>query len=138
MWLSVRSEKTILSLWDCSGAERYRPTLQSLYASGSSVDPVRGAMLFYDMTSTASFSDLSYWYNEMLRCCPGAVLLLVGAKSDQTDAMKIAPEDGAKQAAEWGATHITISAKTGSNVDGMCALMLALIKKAQRRANDTD
>lgn len=136
MFLSVRpcSEKTTLALWDCSGAERYRPTLQSLYSAASSSDPVRGAMLFYDMTSTSSFAELSYWYNEMLRCCPGAALMIVGTKSDNVDALKIASEDGAKQAAEWGATHLTISAKTGLNVDGMCALMLALIKKAAQSA----
>ena len=58
-------------------------------------------------------------------------MLVVGTKSDQSDSLRISAEDGARQAAEWGATHVTLSAKTGLNVEGMFTLMLALIRKVQ-------
>ncbi len=121
------SEKATLSIWDCSGSERYRLPLQQLYSS----DPPRGAILVYDMTDERSFEELQFWYNELLRAAPGAALLVVGNKSDQADSLRVSADDGSRQAAEWGATHLTISAKSGLNVDGMFALMLALIKKTQ-------
>jgi Ras-related protein Rab-8A len=92
---------------------------------------VRGVILMYDMTSDKSFQELQYWHNEVLRCCPAAAVLLVGSKSDLTDQIKITSEDGAKQAKEWGSTHLTVSAATGQNVEGMFTLLLAIMKKTQ-------
>ena len=62
-------------------------------------------------------------------CCPSASLLIVGTKSDLVEQIAISADDGSRQASEWGCTHLTVSAKTGVNVDGMFALMLAVIKK---------
>ena len=62
-------------------------------------------------------------------CCPSASLLVVGTKSDLVEQIAISADDGSRQASEWGCTHLTVSAKTGVNVDGMFALMLAIIKK---------
>ena len=121
------SEKATLAIWDCAGSERYRAPLQQLYAS----DPPRGAVLVYDLTDERSFADLQYWYNELLRCAPGASLLVLATHGDQPDATRVSADDGARQAAEWGATHLTVSAKSGLNCDGIFALMLALIKKTQ-------
>ena len=123
------SEKATLAIWDCSGSSRYRAPLQQLYAAS---EPPRGAVLVYDMTDERSFADLQYWYNELLRCAPGCALLVLGTHSEQAaDALRVSADDGSRQAAEWGATHLAISAKTGLNVDGIFALMLALIKKTQ-------
>lgn len=99
--------------------------LQQLYSHES----VKGVILMYDMSNEKSLQELSYWHNEMSRCCPSAPILLVAAKADLTDAVQISAEDGAKQAKEWGATHITISAKSGHNIDGMLTYLLALMKK---------
>jgi GTPase SAR1 family protein len=83
------------------------------------------------MTNDKSFQELQYWHNEVLRCCPTAAILLVGTKSDLTDRLRLTSEDGSKQAKEWNATHLTISAKTGQNCDGMLTFLLALMKKTQ-------
>ncbi|MDR3446155.1 hypothetical protein [Dyella sp.] len=66
-----------------------------------------------------------------VRCCPTASILLVGTRSDLTDRLRLTSEDGSKQAKEWNATHLTISAKTGQNCDGMLTFLLALMKKTQ-------
>ena len=60
------SESTSLSIWDCSGSERYRPTLQQLYSGGGD-PPVHGAVLMYDMSNERSFEELQYWHNEIAR-----------------------------------------------------------------------
>lgn len=50
-------------------------------------------------------------------------------QSDLVEQIAISADDGSRQASEWGTTHLTISAKTAVNVDGMFALLLAIIKK---------
>lgn len=65
-FFSLLSESTPLSIWDCSGSERYRATLQQLY-SGSDDSSAHGAVLMYDMTDERSFEELQYWYNEIMR-----------------------------------------------------------------------
>ena len=67
----------------------------------------------------------------MCRCCPSACVLVVGSKCELVELVKVSAEDGAAQAARWGAAFLAISSRNATNVDAMCAIMLACIKKAQ-------
>lgn len=78
------------------------------------------------MLDLLTFDSLLLFF--VVSCCPSAVVLLCGLKSDLTDRIAVSPADAAKQAKEWGATHVSLSAKSGHNCDGLLAFVLANLK----------
>ncbi|KAJ2981570.1 hypothetical protein NUW54_g10852 [Trametes sanguinea] len=72
-------EKRIkLQLWDTAGQERFRSVTRSYYRGAA------GAILVYDITSRASFSNLSRWLEDARALAsPHLVTVLVGNKSDR-------------------------------------------------------
>eukprot|EP00823_Brevimastigomonas_motovehiculus_P004668 TRINITY_DN318_c0_g1_i1.p1 TRINITY_DN318_c0_g1~~TRINITY_DN318_c0_g1_i1.p1 ORF type:complete len:233 (-),score=94.05 TRINITY_DN318_c0_g1_i1:150-848(-) len=112
------NEKTTIYMWSCGGDPRFRPIIQLQYEN------IKGVVLVYDMTNDKSFKELLYWHNEFLRVAPDVTMVLVGCKSDLSEKIKIAAEDGIKQAKEWGISHIATSAKTGTNVDQIFSSLL--------------
>eukprot|EP01135_Chromosphaera_perkinsii_P007894 Nk52_evm1s1038 gene=Nk52_evmTU1s1038 len=102
-------DKYVLHLWNCGGHARLRPLLNLFYPDASV------ALLTFDMTSTDSFKDVLFWYNEVQRVCPGCIKFLVGLKSDLSDQVIINEEDCLKQAQEWGIKHVCLSAKLGGS-----------------------
>lgn len=117
-----KGERVTLHLWSCGGHERFRPLIQQHY------DGVKAAVLVYDMTDAASFEELSFWYNEMVRACPQAKLIIAGTKSDLFEQHAVTVDDGAAQARAWNIPHFACSARTGRNVDSVCRELAALVK----------
>jgi hypothetical protein len=67
---ALHSEKTTLCIWDCSGAERYRPMLQQLYTN----EPVKGVILMsvlHRMEATRSLACEWLLNLPSFFCCPG-------------------------------------------------------------------
>jgi small GTP-binding protein len=110
-------------VWDCSGAERYRPIIAQHY------DGVKGVILLYDASDLDSFQATQYWHHEMLRVIPDVSMLLVGSKVDLVDKVKLSTEDGIAQAKEWGIQFVGVSAKTGQNCDLVLQQLLTAMKK---------
>lgn len=99
--------KLDLSIWDTSGATRYR-CLQPMYMRESNC-----AVLVFDMTDRASFEALEGWYQE---ACEHGIhnFVAVANKSD------LEPQVSYDQAKEWCKSRnirlIRTSAASGSNI----------------------
>jgi small GTP-binding protein len=124
--------RTTLSLWSCGGHPRFRPLVQQMYAD------VAGVLLFYDQTSEASFKELLYWHDEVLRAMPGAAMVLVGTKHDLSSQTAISAQDGATQAREWNVPHEFVSARTSENVDAVIHTLVQQLQKAGHTGKSQD
>jgi small GTP-binding protein len=66
-----------LQIWDTAGQERFR-SISKLYYRGANA-----AILCYDVTSPASFTEISHWLHEIRANLPDdAILHIVGTKAD--------------------------------------------------------
>ncbi|KAI8814161.1 P-loop containing nucleoside triphosphate hydrolase protein [Cladochytrium replicatum] len=105
------AQRMTFHLWCCGGHERYRALLEQFYKDAYA------ALICFDMLSTTSFQEVSFWYNEMRRVAPDATVILVGTKFDDADNIAVKVPDAVKLAKEWGAAFKTVSSKTGNNVN---------------------
>ncbi|OBZ79149.1 Ras-related protein Rab-4B [Grifola frondosa] len=89
-------EKRIkLQLWDTAGQERFRSVTRSYYRGAA------GAILVYDITSRASFSNLSRWLADARALAsPHLVTVLVGNKSDREEDREVEWSEASRWAAE--------------------------------------
>jgi small GTP-binding protein len=100
-----------LQIWDTAGQERFRSISKSYFRNAV------GAILVYDITSMASFDQLTDWLNDLQSLClPNAYILLVGNKSD----LESQREVGAHRIKEFSERHklepIETSALNGRGV----------------------
>eukprot|EP00474_Spongospora_subterranea_P009208 CRZ09666.1 hypothetical protein [Spongospora subterranea] len=116
--MQFQEEYVTLNLWSCGGHERFKPVVQHLY------DNINGAIITYDRTNEASFREVAFWRNEMLRCYPSCVAIVVGLKSDLNELANISVQDAEEQTARWSLSHWIASAKTGENIDAVVNQML--------------
>ena len=102
--------KTVkLYIWDTAGQEKYR-AIVSTYFKGCD-----GVMLVFDLSSFASFTNVTTKWYEISKCkSPNAQLLLVGNKTD------LDPDFDEKKACLWakdhGALYVRTSVKRDINV----------------------
>ena len=109
MYLEDRTVR--LQLWDTAGQERFRSLIPS-YIRDSSV-----AVVVYDITSVASFSETDKWIEDV-RSQRGddVVIVLVGNKTDLEDKRQVSVKEGEKKAREMDLMFVEASAKSGYNV----------------------
>lgn len=107
------SEQTTvhLLLWDLAGSEEFRG-VQSSYLQGSA-----GALLVCDLTRKSTLDSLTRYAQRLREVRPQAQLILVGNKSDLTEARSVSDEDLSTVAAEIQAEWLITSAKSGENVE---------------------
>jgi small GTP-binding protein len=101
-----------LNLWDIAGQERFRAIASSYYRGNHCV------LLVYDVSCLESLRNCeNLWANEVMRLTvtPNPVILLLGNKADLND--DATREKAAQICAQRGWTHLTTSAKNGSNVE---------------------
>lgn len=101
-----------LALWDTAGQEKYRSFTRQYFRGAV------GAVVVYDVTSTASLDGARKWLVELgttLPATPAPALVLCGAKCDLQRAVPL--DDACALATAFGATHIACSAKDGTNVE---------------------
>ncbi|KAL3425633.1 GTP-binding protein ypt1 [Phlyctema vagabunda] len=109
--LSVHGKAYRLNLLDTAGQERFR-TLSNSYYRGA-----HGVILVYDISSRESFLAMERWFDEAeSNAMPGAVMYLVGSKSDRAANRKVKVEEGEALAASHGAQFCEVSSKTKENV----------------------
>lgn len=98
-------------LYDTAGQERFRSLIPS-YVRDSSV-----AVVVYDVTKRATFLNTSKWIEEV-RAERGddVLIMLVGNKTDCSDARQVSTEEGENMARKDDVMFIETSAKMGDNV----------------------
>ena len=79
-----------------------------------------GALLVYDISNSSSFDKIKPMPDSLCQCLPpGAVLALVGNKSDLISMRQVLKSDAAKFAKKNNLTLFEVSAKTGKKVEEM-------------------
>jgi small GTP-binding protein len=113
--------KAKLQIWDTGGQERFA-SVRHMYYRGS-----LGALLIFDLTSTASFEHLPQWIEEVRANVNSDIpLLLVGNKSDLEDQREVTLEDINSFSDKFNLYYMETSAKTGEGV-GDCFYVLACL-----------
>ncbi|KZT65588.1 ras-domain-containing protein [Daedalea quercina L-15889] len=118
-------EKRIkLQLWDTAGQERFRSVTRSYYRGAA------GAILVYDITSRASFQNLSRWLADARALAsPHLVTVLVGNKSDREEDREVEWAEASRWAAENDVHFLEASSLSGDNVEApflLCARSILL------------
>ncbi|KAG9222777.1 hypothetical protein CCMSSC00406_0000534 [Pleurotus cornucopiae] len=116
-------EKRIkLQLWDTAGQERFRSVTRSYYRGAA------GAILVYDITSRASFVNLSRWLADAKALAsPHLVTVLVGNKADRDDEREVEWAEASKWAADNDVHFMETSSLTGDNVEAPFLLVARAI-----------
>ena len=66
-------------IWDTSGKERFGGLKEEYYHE------INGAIIMFDVTSPATYKNVSTWYEDLTQICPEIPILLVGNKIDSHD-----------------------------------------------------
>lgn len=75
------------------------------------------AIICFDLCSQKSWKDLIFWYNEVKRNAPNALIVVAGLKSDEVEGTVVKIEEVQDQVKDWGVELKITSAKTGTNVE---------------------
>ncbi|XP_072238158.1 uncharacterized protein rab44 isoform X2 [Leuresthes tenuis] len=106
----VEGKPVVLQLWDTAGQERFRSITRQIFHKA------RAFLLMYDITSTQSFSAISYWANSIQEAAAENVtVLLLGNKSDH-EQRQVKTQQGEILAKEYNFEFMECSAATGENV----------------------
>jgi small GTP-binding protein len=109
--LQTDTETVKLQIWDTAGQERFRSVSKAYFRNAL------GAVLVFDLTSKASFDELSMWINDLnTLCSPNAYIILVGNKTDREDDRIVTEGEAKETAKRHGLEYIETSAKSGDNV----------------------
>ena len=111
-------------IWDLGGQESFR-SLRKLYLEGAN-----GALVIYDCTNKDSYEKLEDWISDFKEARGDEPILLIGNKTDLTDAIKVQEREGAELAKKFNMDFIPTSAKTGSNVE---SAFMEIIKKILKK-----
>ncbi|XP_029356973.1 uncharacterized protein rab44 isoform X3 [Echeneis naucrates] len=111
MWTVVVDGKpVVLKLWDTAGQERFHSMTRQIFHKAQAF------LLMYDITSSQSFTAVSYWANCIQEGAPDDVsILLLGNKSDHPT-RQVKSQEGETLAKEYSFEFMECSAATGENV----------------------
>ncbi|XP_075893526.1 uncharacterized protein rab44 isoform X2 [Nelusetta ayraudi] len=106
----VDGKRVVLQLWDTAGQERFHSITRQIFHKAQAF------LLMYDITSSQSFSDISYWANCIQESASDNVtILMLGNKSD-SGTRQVKSQDGEILAKEYNFQFMECSAATGHNV----------------------
>ncbi|KAK5872534.1 hypothetical protein PBY51_013224 [Eleginops maclovinus] len=106
----VDGKLVVLQLWDTAGQERFHSITRQIFHKAHAF------LLMYDITSSATFSAVSYWANCIQEGAAEDVnILLVGNKSDRTE-RQVKTHEAEILAKEYNFEFMECSAVTGENV----------------------
>ncbi|XP_064600784.1 ras and EF-hand domain-containing protein-like [Liolophura sinensis] len=112
--VTLKGKRVKLQLWDTGGQEQFRTITNSYYRGCNAI------LLVYDVTDQESFIRLKDWIREVDAYCNDDVIkILVGNKSDRSDARVVDLDTAKAFAAEQGVDVMEVSAKTGDNVENL-------------------
>ncbi|XP_043977162.1 uncharacterized protein rab44 isoform X2 [Gambusia affinis] len=106
----VDGKPVVLQLWDTAGQERFHSITRQVFHKAQAF------LLMYDITSSQSFSAVSYWANSIQEAAAEDVtVLLLGNKSEHAK-RQVKTEQGDILAKEYNFEFMECSAATGENV----------------------
>jgi len=115
--INIGEKRVKLQLWDTAGQERFRSVTRSYYRGAAA------ALLMYDITSRASFLNLSRWLADARALAsPQLVTVMVGNKTDREEEREVEWSEASKWAAENDVHFIETSSLTGDNIEKPFAL----------------
>jgi small GTP-binding protein len=125
-----------MQIWDTAGQEKYRALTPLYYRSADA------AVLVYDVTQVASFSDMERWSHELAEKAPANLrVVIVGNKIDLIEAREVNTEAARVWSEEHGAKwYAEVSAKTGGGINELflgIAEMLSGEKAKEVTPNDS-
>ncbi|CAN9511804.1 unnamed protein product [Ophioblennius macclurei] len=111
MWtVVVDGNPVVLHVWDTAGQERFRSITRQVFHRAQAF------LLMYDISSSKSFSAISYWASCIQESSvENVIVLLLGNKSDCAE-RKVTTEQGETLARECNFGFMECSAATGENV----------------------
>uniref|UniRef100_H3DB64 RAB44, member RAS oncogene family n=1 Tax=Tetraodon nigroviridis TaxID=99883 RepID=H3DB64_TETNG len=111
LWpVTVDGKRVVLQLWDTAGQERFHSVTRQIFHKAHAF------LLMYDITSTWSFTAVSYWANCIQEgATENVTILLLGNKSDCAK-RQVPTQDGESLAKEYAFGFMECSAATGHNV----------------------
>mmetsp|Transcript_24091 Transcript_24091/g.63544 ORF Transcript_24091/g.63544 Transcript_24091/m.63544 type:complete len:209 (-) Transcript_24091:25-651(-) len=111
-----------LQLWDTAGQERFRSLIPSYIRDAAA------AVVVYDITKRSSFQGTRKWIDDVrAERGQGAMIALVGSKSDLSAERQVSEAEGKAQADEMGVTFAETSAKLGTNVASLFQQLAATL-----------
>ncbi|CAE6431534.1 unnamed protein product [Rhizoctonia solani] len=115
--INIGEKRVKLQLWDTAGQERFRSVTRSYYRGAAA------CLLVYDITSRASFLNLSRWLADARALAsPQLVAVLVGNKTDREEEREVEWSEASKWASENDVHFIETSSLTGDNIEKPFAL----------------
>uniref|UniRef100_A0A096LW91 RAB44, member RAS oncogene family n=1 Tax=Poecilia formosa TaxID=48698 RepID=A0A096LW91_POEFO len=107
----VDGKPVVLQLWDTAGQERFHSITRQVFHKAQAF------LLMYDITSSQSFSAVSYWANSIQSeaAAEDVTVLLLGNKSEHAK-RQVKTEQGDILAKEYNFEFMECSAATGENV----------------------
>ena len=125
-FVTTNIENSKIVIWDTAGQEKYR-SMVGMYYRGAS-----GAIIVYDITSKATFSDLDAWHADLMKTATDDIVLcIVGNKCDLESSRQVSYEEGKEFAEKKRAMFFEVSAMNGKNVTELFTEMTRKIKSAQ-------
>ncbi|XP_047132317.1 uncharacterized protein LOC100204948 isoform X1 [Hydra vulgaris] len=110
--LVISGKQVKVQIWDTAGQERYETITTQYYRRA------HGIILTYDVTRHDSFVNVRKWLRYVEEFADGNVkLVLLGNKSDLTDARKVTKVEAQALAEEFKIQWFETSAYTGENVE---------------------
>lgn len=107
----VDGKPVVLKLWDTAGQERFHSITRQI------LHKAQAFLLMYDITSSHSFSAVSYWASCIQDgAAEDVIVLLLGNKSDDDAKRQVKTQEGETLAKEHNFEFMECSAATGENV----------------------
>ncbi|CAK9093149.1 unnamed protein product [Durusdinium trenchii] len=125
--LWMRGKRVKLQVWDTAGQERFQTITQQYYRSAM------GILMVYDVTSEASFQNISRWNEQISKHADKDVQrVLVGNKADAED-IAVAVGRGQELAEKYGIPFFETSAWFGENVNQAFIKLAEMVIQQRRR-----
>ena len=131
--LDVRGHVVKLTLMDTAGQERFRTLTSGSYRGAD------GVIICYDVSDTATFSNVPQWLQEVSRYSqnPQLVKVLAGNKTDLAD-HAVTKEEGSTYAASNSMEFFEMSAKDNVGVNEAFQWTVDKIVRIQCGESDSD
>ncbi len=119
-----------LVLWDIAGTTTFEiEQMSDFYLQGSN-----GYLLVFDLTSSKTLKNLSFWYDKAVRVCNDIPFKVVGNKNDLVDFFEIFEKDIEAYIQKNKLTgFVRTSANSGENVEKVILSLLEEILIKERK-----
>ncbi len=131
--LVIDGKKINAQIWDTAGQEKFRSITASFYKGA------KGAFIVFDITNKESFNNVDKWVSNVTsQADKGAVMILIGNKTDLEDLRKVTLEEAQEKAKFFGMAYMETSAKSGHNLNEAFELLISGAMKKSMEGEPED